>query len=57
MAVCYGHVEPIFPFISDAAANAPEDAYFTLIMNIASMIGLYLIINIKGFIPNIVHEF
>ena len=49
MAVCYGHVEPIFPFISDAATNAPEAAYYGQIMNLATFIGMFYIVYVASY--------
>ncbi|CAG2177552.1 unnamed protein product, partial [Oppiella nova] len=32
LAVSYGHVKPVFPYISDAGATHPEAAFFSILL-------------------------
>lgn len=46
IAVANNHVEPVFPYISDAGSLSPESCVFGQLLNIGAVLGISFLLHI-----------
>ncbi len=44
MAIQYGHVNPVFPYVSDAGGLVPQASFFSQLLDVISFFSKYFLI-------------